>query len=53
MIQRREKLRFAGKPCKSVGIEGEDVGQNLERDLPIELRVARAIHLAHAAGAEG
>ena len=34
-------------------IAGEGLGQDLDRDVAIQLRVARAIHLAHAAGPEG
>jgi hypothetical protein len=30
----------------------EGFGQDLERDIPIQLRVARAIHLAHPASAD-
>ena len=34
------------------GSSANAVGQHLDRDLAIELRVARAVHLAHAALAE-
>ena len=53
MIERREDLRFALEAREAVGIEGEELGQNLERDVAIELRVARAIDLAHSARADG
>jgi hypothetical protein len=36
---------------KSIGIEGELGRQDLQRDVAIQFRVARAIHLAHAAEA--
>ena len=52
MIQRRERLRFALETRQAIGIVGERVRQNLDRDLASQLRVARAIHLAHAAGTE-
>ena len=52
MIQRRERLRFAREPRQPVGVAGEGVGQDLQRDIAIELRIARAKHLAHAAGAD-
>ena len=52
VVERREDLRFALEAREAIGIGGERVGQDLERDVAIQLRVARAIHLAHAAGAE-
>ena len=52
MIQRRERLRFAREPREAIGIVREGVGQDLDRDVAIQLRVARAIHLAHAAVAD-
>ena len=52
MVQRRERLRFAREPRQPFGISGERVRQDLERDVAIQLRVARAIHLAHAARAD-
>jgi hypothetical protein len=53
VIERRQRLRFAGEPSKPVGITGEGLGQDLQRDVAIELRVAGTVHLAHPAGAEG
>ena len=53
MVQRREDLRFALEPRQALGIVRERVGQDLDRDVAIELRVAGPIDLAHAAGAEG
>ena len=53
MIQRREGLGFARETRQSVGVGGERVGQHLDRDVAIQLRVARPIHLAHAAGPKG
>ena len=52
MIQRREHLRFALEAGEAIGIARERVRQDLQRDLAIQLRVARAIDLAHAAGAK-
>ena len=40
------------KRASRSAIAGEGFGQDLERDVAIQLRVARAIHLAHAARAE-
>ena len=51
MVQRGERLRFALEARQPLGIGGEAVRQDLDRDVAIELRVARAIDLAHAAGA--
>ena len=53
MIQRGEHLRFALEARQTVGIAANDVGQDLERDVALQLRVARAIHLAHPAGPKG
>ena len=52
MVERREDLRFALEAREPIGIVANDVGQDLDRDVAFQLRVARAIHLAHAAGAE-
>jgi hypothetical protein len=51
--QRGEHLRLTREACQAFGIERKRVWQHLDGDVAIELRVARAIHLAHAAGAEG
>src|SRR5262245_27976781 len=52
MIQRREHFRFALESRQPFAIGGNVGGKNLDRDLALQLRVARAIHLAHAAGAK-
>ena len=52
MIQRREHLRFALEARQAIGIARERFGQDFDRDVAIQLRIARAIHLAHAAGAD-
>ena len=52
MVQRGEELRFALEAGQPIGIAGEEVGQDLERDVAPEPRVAGAKHLAHAPGAE-
>ena len=46
-------LRFALETARGGRDRARTLGQDLDRDVAIELRVARAIHLAHAAGAEG
>ena len=52
MIQRREELRFALEAGQPIGIAGEEVGQDLERDVAPEPRVAGAKDLSHATGAK-
>ena len=52
MVEGSEDLRFAFEAREPVRIGRERVGQNLERDVALQLRVARAIDLAHPAGAE-
>ena len=49
MIQRSEKLRFPLESCEPFVIVGEFFGKNFDRDVALELRVARAIDLAHTA----
>ncbi len=53
MAERGEHLRFSPKSRQPVGIGSERVGQDLQRDVAIELGVASAIHLPHAASAHG
>ena len=52
MVERGEQLGFALEAREPVAIEGEEFGQDFQRDVAIELRVARAIDLAHPACAE-
>ena len=52
MVERGQRFRFALEPRDAFGIAGERFGQNLDRDFAIELRVTRAIDLAHPAGTE-
>jgi len=47
VVQRREHLRFAREPGESCDVAGERVGQDFERDVTIQLRIARVIDLAH------
>jgi hypothetical protein len=48
MRQRRNGLRFAFEARQTVRIRREQLRQHLDRDVAIELRIARAIDLAHA-----
>ena len=52
MIQCCEYLRLALEARDAIGILRDTVRQDLQRDVATELRIARAIHLAHPAGAE-
>ena len=52
VVERSERLRLAREACEAIGIAGEQIRQHLDRDVAIQLGVARAIHLAHAACAE-
>ena len=52
MVERGERLRFALEAHQPIGIGPQTLGQDLQRDVAIELGIARAIHLAHAAFAD-
>ena len=52
MVQRREHFRFALESREPIRVAGQGVWQDLDRDLAIQLRVARAIDLAHPADAD-
>jgi hypothetical protein len=52
IIERRECPRFALEACETFGIVRERVGEHLQRHVASELRIARVIHLPHAAGAD-
>ena len=52
VIELREELRFALEPGQPLLVRGERRRQHFDRDLALELRVGRAIDLAHPALAE-
>ena len=52
MIQRSEHLRFAFEARQAIGIKRKQFGQDLERNVAIQLRVMSAVHLAHRASPE-
>ena len=52
MIQRGEHARLALEPRQPVRIVNDRIGKDLDRDLAVEARIAGAIDLAHATGAE-
>ena len=53
MIERGEDLCFTFEASEAIRIKGERVREDLERNIAIQLEIARAIDLAHPAGAEG
>jgi hypothetical protein len=53
MIERREDLRFALKPREAIRIVRQRGREDFDGDVATELRIARAIDLAHPAGADG
>src|SRR5450830_333158 len=53
MIQGREDVRLALKSGEAIRVAGKGVGEDLQRDVAAKLRIARAIHLPHAAAPKG
>ena len=53
MVQRREHFGFSLKPRKPLRIPDERRGQNFQRDVAVELRVASAIDLARPTHTNG
>ena len=49
VVERRQQLGFALESGQVIGIGRQRGRQGLQRHVAIELRIARAIHLAHAA----
>src|SRR5205085_1459667 len=52
MRERGDGLGLALEAGERVGVRGQLRGEDLDRDLPVELRVARPVDLAHPARAE-
>jgi hypothetical protein len=52
MVQRRQCFGFAREAHQAIGIVGEGVGEDLERDRAIELRIPGPIDFAHSASSE-
>ena len=52
VVQRGEDPGLSLEARQPVRVGGERLGQHLQRDVAVELRVAGAVHLAHAAGPE-
>ena len=51
MVQRGEHFGFALETRQPFGVVCESFRQDLDRDVALEVGVGRAVHLAHAAGA--
>ena len=52
MLEGRDSSRFAFEAHLQIRIRRELRGQDLDSDVAIQPRIARAIHLAHAASAD-
>ena len=52
MIQRRNRPRLLLEAADAIRVGGKRLGEDLDRHVTTKTRVARAIHLAHAAGAD-
>jgi hypothetical protein len=52
VIQRGQRLRFPSETRHALRIMRERIGEDFERHVAIESRVARPINLPHAAGTE-
>jgi hypothetical protein len=52
MSQRRDRLRVACESREPIRIARERIGHNLSRDVPIQLGIAGAVDLSHAARAD-
>ena len=52
VVQCRKRLGFALEAGDPFGVSGERRGQDLDRHITIELRIARAVHLPHSAFAD-
>jgi hypothetical protein len=45
MVERGQRLRFPGEAREPIGIAGEGVRQDFQRDVAVQLRIPRAIDL--------
>ena len=53
MVQRRGGAGFLLESTEAIDVGRERRGQDFDRDVTSEPRIARTVDLAHAAGAEG
>ncbi len=52
IMERCQELRFAAESSEPRRVRGERAGQHLDRDVTVELRIPRAVDLAHSTLAE-
>ena len=52
IVDRREHLRLSAETCHALGVVGERLGQDFQRDVAAKLGVFRSIDLTHPASAE-
>jgi hypothetical protein len=52
MVQRRDRPRFMFESAQAIRIMGHGRGENFDRDIAIETRIAGAVDFAHPAPAE-
>ena len=52
VIERGQQPRLALEPREPLAVRGKPDGQDLNRHVPVELRIAGAIHLTHPADAQ-
>ena len=52
MVERGEDCRFALEPGEPIGVRCQRRRQDLQGDLTLQLRVRRAVYLAHAPHAD-
>jgi hypothetical protein len=52
MVQGREGFRFTLEASQAIRIVGERLGQDLDRDVPIEPGVTGSIDFAHASATD-
>jgi hypothetical protein len=52
VVQRGQRLGLALKPCDPLRVVGERLGQDLDCDGAIQLRVPRSVDFTHSASAE-
>ena len=53
VVERRQDLRFALEAGQPFGVVHEGVGQDLQRDIAVQLGITGLVHFAHAACTDG
>ena len=53
MVERGQKLGFPLEPRQPLGVLGDRLGKDFDREVPVQLGVARSVDLPHPSGAEG